>query len=133
VGFFTYELDDQTLAVGAYEDDCHNSPKRLPFGFEDFNVPSLDFVKGAETVSSMTWVNLDHGESTHENELLDQIRLEESKSDEEIFEPSSKDSHVISIDFVEVEVDINVNTPPEGFYDDDRPDSTKVSSVKTMR
>ena len=79
VGIFSYQLDEVTVAIGAYEDDCHNAPKRLPFGFEDFNIPSMEEVSGEKSVSSMTWVNLDHGESTHEAELLDKIKVLEEE------------------------------------------------------
>ena len=88
VGIFTYELNDETLAIGAYEDDCHNAPKRLPFGFETFNLPSLEEISGDQSVSSMTWINDDHGTSTHENEMLDKIKLIEETEDNFVAEPS---------------------------------------------
>ena len=139
VGIFTYQLDDTTVAIGAYEDDCHNTPARLPFGFEDFNIPSLDEVKGEKAVSSMTWVNLDHGESTKEAELLDKIKAIEEEEDEVVKEPSSAENTVINMDFVEVEVELNVNTPPSDMIAkksvDERPDATRsrVASVSEMR
>ena len=117
-----------TVAIGAYEDDCHGAPKRLPFGFEDFNIPSLSEVSGEKSVSSMTWVNLDHGESTHEAELLDQIREIEEQEDAVVDEPSSRDNTIISVDFVEVEVDLTVNTPPADLYDED----AKVNSKRPV-
>lgn len=117
-----------TLAIGAYEDDCHMAPKRLPFGFEDFNIPSLSEVSGEKSVSSMTWVNLDHGESTHEAELLDQIKEIEEREDAVVDEPSSRDNTIISVDFVEVEVDLTVNTPPADLYDED----AKVNSKRPV-
>lgn len=116
------------MAIGAYEDDCHMAPKRLPFGFEDFNIPSLSEVSGEKSVSSMTWVNLDHGESTHEAELLDQIKEIEEKEDAVVDEPSSRDNTIISVDFVEVEVDLTVNTPPADLYDED----AKVNSKRPV-
>ena len=116
------------MAIGAYEDDCHLAPKRLPFGFEDFNIPSLSEVSGEKSVSSMTWVNLDHGESTHEAELLDQIREIEEQEDAVVDEPSSRDNTIISVDFVEVEVDLTVNTPPADLYDED----AKVNSKRPV-
>ena len=111
VGIFTFEVNDQTVAIGAYEDDCHLTPKRLPFGFEDFNIPSMDEAKGDNSVSSMTWVNVDDGTSTYENEQLDKIQLLEEKEDEVVSEPSQKDNHIVNLDFVEVEVELNINTP----------------------
>ena len=117
-----------TVAIGAYEDDCHGAPKRLPFGFEDFNIPSLSEVSGEKSVSSMTWVNLDHGESTHEAELLDQIKEIEEKEDAVVAEPSSKDNTIISVDFVEVEVDLTINTPPAELYDE----NAKVNSKRPV-
>lgn len=116
------------MAIGAYEDDCHMAPKRLPFGFEDFNIPSLSEVSGEKSVSSMTWVNLDHGESTHEAELLDQIKEIEEREDAVVDEPSSRDNTIISVDFVEVEVDLTVNTPPADLYDED----AKVNSKRPV-
>ena len=116
------------MAIGAYEDDCHLAPKRLPFGFEDFNIPSLSEVSGEKSVSSMTWVNLDHGESTHEAELLDQIKEIEEREDAVVDEPSSRDNTIISVDFVEVEVDLTVNTPPADLYDED----AKVNSKRPV-
>ena len=105
------------MAIGAYEDDCHNAPKRLPFGFEDFNIPSLSEVSGEKSVSSMTWVNLDDGESTHEAELLDKIREVEKKEDAVVDEPSA-DNTIINVDFVDIELDLTVNTPPAELYED---------------
>ena len=116
------------MAIGAYEDDCHLAPKRLPFGFEDFNIPSLSEVSGEKSVSSMTWVNLDHGESTHEAELLDQIKEIEEREDAVVDEPSSRDNTIISVDFVEVEVDLTVNTPPADLYDEE----AKVNSKRPV-
>ena len=116
------------MAIGAYEDDCHNAPKRLPFGFEDFNIPSLSEVSGEKSVSSMTWVNLDDGESTHEAELLDQIKEIEEREDVVVDEPSSRDNTIISVDFVEVEVDLTVNTPPADLYDEE----AKVNSKRPV-
>ena len=104
------------------------APKRLPFGFEDFNIPSLSEVSGEKSVSSMTWVNLDHGESTHEAELLDQIKEIEEREDAVVDEPSSRDNTIISVDFVEVEVDLTVNTPPADLYDED----AKVNSKRPV-
>ena len=75
------------MAIGAYEDDCHNTPKRLPFGFETFNLPSLEEVTGSASVSSMTWVNEEHGNSIEEKDIIDQIIENEKKEDEKIMEP----------------------------------------------
>ena len=85
-------------------------------------------VSGEKAVSSMTWVNLDHGESTHEAKLLDQIREIEEKEDAVVDEPSSKENTIISVDFVEVEVDLTVNTPPADLYDE----NTKVNSKRPV-
>ena len=72
VGFFSYEADEgKLLAIGAYEDDCHNAPKRLPFGFETFNLPSVEEITGTIAVTSVTWINEDHGTSAKEVEMLD--------------------------------------------------------------
>ena len=74
------------MAIGAYEDDCHNAPKRLPFGFETFNIPSMDEVNGEESINSMTWVNDDHGTSTHEFEMLDSVEKLQDEVDEIVIE-----------------------------------------------
>ena len=116
------------MAIGAYEDDCHNTPKRLPFGFEDFNIPSMKEVSGEKSVSSMTWVNLDDGESTHEAEMLDKIKIMEEQVDEIVDEPSSAENTIVNVDFVEVEVDLTVNTPPAELYDE----NTKVNSKRPV-
>jgi len=99
------------MAIGAYEDDCHNTPKRLPFGFETFNIPSMEEVAGEQNVSSMTWVNNEHGTSTHEEKMLDQIVTLEESEDEVVVEPDSKTDHIENKDFIDIKIDIEVNTP----------------------
>lgn len=132
VGMFTYELDETTVAIGAYEDDCHNAPKRLPYGIESWNLPSMEEVNGEHNVSSMTWVNLDDGTSSQENELLDKVLLQEVEEDEDVEEPSA-DAHIINVDFVEIEVELNINTPPEGLYDDDeKPEDLPPSQADSI-
>lgn len=57
----SYERGVMTMGIGAYEDDCHMTPKNLPFGFGDFNLPSMDEVKGDHASTSQTWVNNQDG------------------------------------------------------------------------
>ena len=59
------------MGIGAYEDDCHLTPDRVPFGFGDFNLPSMDEVKGEHSTDSKTWVNEAHGTSSQEVQMLD--------------------------------------------------------------
>ena len=66
-------FNKSTLAFGAYEDDCHLKPSKLPFGFGDFNIPSTEEVTGQVTVVSVTWNNNVHGTSAEEEEFLDQV------------------------------------------------------------
>ena len=70
VGLFTFEVGDATMAIGAYEDDCHNTPAKLPFGFETMNVPSMDAAKGEDVMSSVTWVNERHGTTVDEEAMM---------------------------------------------------------------
>ena len=69
----SFEMEGRTLGVGAYEDDCHMAPPKLPFGFETFNIPSLDEVQGSTSATSLTWSNEEHGTSVEEVGMLDQI------------------------------------------------------------
>lgn len=54
------------MGVGAYADDCHMTPDKVPYGFGDFNLPSMDEVKGEHFADSKTWVNEEHGTSVEE-------------------------------------------------------------------
>ena len=58
------------MAIGAYEDDCHNTPSKLPFGFETFNIPSMDEVHGNGGMSAVSWVNERHGTAVDEEAVL---------------------------------------------------------------
>ena len=73
------------MALGVYEDDCHNTAKKLPYGFENFNMPSLGEVSGEEAFESRIWVNEEHGEPTNEEaEMLDKIRTIGEETDGDI-------------------------------------------------
>ena len=84
----SYERDDLTLGIGAYEDDCHMKVDnhRLPFGMgeKNTNLPSMNEVHGHHSVTSMTWDNEEHGESAHEHKMLDLIEAQEKKEDESV-------------------------------------------------
>ena len=71
VGLISYEFNGNLAAMGAYEDDCVNAPAKRPFGFTDFNIQSMEEVKGTTSVASVTWVNEEHGTSTKEVMMLD--------------------------------------------------------------
>lgn len=107
VGLFSYEWDGETLAFGAYEDDCHAKPTRLPFGFETFNLPSIDEATGKNTISSMTWVNEEDGVDAQEE--LEKIIEKEFDEDIAILEPPKAET-VVNINF-DLDVDVVVNTP----------------------
>ena len=112
VGFFSYEANEGDLiAIGAYEDDCHNAPKRLPFGFGSSNLPSLEELSGKTAVTSVTWVNEDHGISSNEVEMLDQIIEHEKEVDEKIADMQGETDHIANIDFIDIDINIEINTP----------------------
>jgi len=122
VGIVSFEHEEKTLGMGAYEDDCHLTPKKLPFGFGDFNLPSMDEVTGKHSSTSMTWVNEEHGTSSKEVTMLDEIEIEEKKEDGEVDEIESS-AHVVNIDFdttiiVSQPIIVNQSEPAEGevFY-----------------
>ena len=77
VGFLSFELDGRTLGIGAYEDDCHMTATKLPFGFETFNLPSMEEVGGHHATVSVTWNNEEHGTSVEEVAMLDKIEAAE--------------------------------------------------------
>ena len=111
VGFFSYEADEGKLfAIGAYEDDCHNTPSYLPFGFESFNIPSMEEARGEKTITAMTWVNDADGSSSIEIEMIDKIMLEETKSDDKIAEPHQETQHIHNTDFIDIDITI-INGP----------------------
>ena len=110
IGFYTHEIDDQTVGIGAYEDDCHGAPARLPFGFETFNVPSMEEVEGDHSVASVTWVNERHGESAEEAVLLDKIKEFEEKNDDVV--DSNDADRIANKDFDEPEITIDISKPP---------------------
>ena len=100
VGLISYEIYDETVGIGAYEDDCVNTPAKLPFGFQDFNVPSMSEVNGSSAVTSLVWVNEEQGISTTEAKLLDQVEAEEADADSSITAISQKE-HVANVEFEE--------------------------------
>ena len=71
---------------------------KLPFGFGDFNLPSMAEGKGHHSASTMTWVNEEHGTSSKEVTMLDQIEAQEKVEDSEEVEIDSA-AHVVNIDF----------------------------------
>jgi len=97
VGIVSFELDGRTLGIGAYEDDCHMTATKLPFGFETFNLPSLDEVKGKTTSTSVTWNNDAHGTSVEEVGMLDKIEAAEKKADKVVI--VNEADHVVNVDF----------------------------------
>ena len=110
IGFYTQEIDDTTTAIGAYEDDCHGAPAKLPFGFETFNVPSMEEVEGENSVASVTWVNERHGEAAEEAVLLDKI--EEVEKEEDTVVEDNEEDHIANKEFEKVEITIDIEEPP---------------------
>ena len=47
----------QMLTLGVYRDLCTVAPAQLPLGFNSFDEPNVDEVKGESQESSITWEN----------------------------------------------------------------------------
>ncbi len=65
VGIYSYQIeDDKLMALGGYEDACHNTIDEIPLlGFGSHSsAPTLDDLRGEGIVESMSWDNEEHGE-----------------------------------------------------------------------
>lgn len=107
VGFFSFDAEDGKLfAIGAYEDDCHNTPERLPYGFLTSNIPSLEEVRGEASIASVSWVNESSGTSAGEIEIIETIIEQEHSIDAKIEEPLQETMHIENTDFIDIDITI---------------------------
>ena len=117
VGLFSYQLDEKTLAIGPYEDDCHNTPTWTPMSFNTFNETSLEEAQGSNAVTSETWVNERHGESLTEETLLDVIEEAEKELEADIVVDADDTAPIVSENFLEEHTEIVIEEAPKSEED----------------
>lgn len=69
-------------------------------------------ITGSGGVGSATWVNDVHGTAAAELEALDQVIREEIAEDAAIEEPDQETARIVSQDFTEIAINLEVNSRP---------------------